>query len=47
MQSIRFGNNPLRIAAALILLIFAILGTSVASTSSARSELLDPAVVSY
>jgi hypothetical protein len=37
----------MRLAAVLVLLIFAILSTSVASTSSARSEMLLPVASVY
>jgi hypothetical protein len=39
------GKLPMRLAAALVLLIFAIMATSVAGTGAARSEMLSPVTV--
>jgi len=40
--TILLGIIPMRLAAALVLLIFAIMATSVAGTSATRSEMLSP-----
>jgi hypothetical protein len=41
----QMGKMPMRLAAALVLLIFAIMATSVAGTGAARSEMLTPVTV--
>jgi hypothetical protein len=40
--TILLGIIPMRLAAALVMLIFAIMATSVAGTGTARSEMLSP-----